>query len=69
MPIRPTFVNGIPTINGVDVTNVGRSFTSEEMTALGSSGHRYIFTERDQLGLSFSRSVRDRGRGNYRDCG
>ena len=37
VPIQPTVVNDIPTLNGVDITNIGRYFTSEEMIALGSS--------------------------------
>ena len=67
MSIQPTVVNGIPTLNSVDVINVGRSFTSEKMTALGSIGQRYIFAKREQLELSFSKSVRGSGMGTL--CG
>ena len=69
MTVQPTLINGKPTLNGVDVTYVGRSFTPEEMTALGSSEQRLVFTERDHLGITISRGSRGRGWGNYRGRG
>ncbi|MHA7927588.1 MAG: hypothetical protein ACX936_20475 [Marinobacter sp.] len=63
-----TDANGSVTYHGVDVTNVGRTFTSEEMTTLGSDGQRYVFSERDRLNLhrsgsrsSYSGSTAGRG--------
>lgn len=52
---------GITTFYGVDVTDVARTFTSQEMTTLGPRGQAYVFQERERLGLS--RSIRG-GRGN-----
>ena len=69
MTIQPTFINGIPTINGVDVSNVGRSFSNDEMGLLGPSGQKYIFTERDRLGLTSSRTDRGCAQGSFRGRG
>ena len=60
MGIQPTLINGVPTVNNVDVSNVGRSFTNDEMRMLGPGGQRYVFTEPDRLGLTISHD--DRGR-------
>jgi hypothetical protein len=61
-------VDGITTFFGVDVTDVGRTFTSQEMTTLGPRGQAYIFQERERLGIA--RSARGgrggRGRGGGR---
>lgn len=60
--------DGITTFFGVDVTDVGRTFTSQEMTTLGPRGQAYVFQERERLGLA--RTTRggrgNRGRGNGR---
>jgi hypothetical protein len=60
--------DGITTFFGVDVTDVARTFTSQEMTTLGPRGQAYVFQERERLGLS--RSTRggrgSRGRGGGR---
>ena len=69
MGLQPTLINGVPTINNVDVSNVGRSFTNDEMGMLGPSGQRYVFTERDRLGLTISRGDRGRGQGSFRGRG
>ena len=64
---EPQITDGITTFFGVDVTNVGRTFTSQEMTTLGPRGQAYIFQEREKLGLSRSaragRGARGRGGG------
>lgn len=61
-------VSGITTFFGVDVTDVGRTFTSQEMTNLGPRGQAYVFQERERLGIA--RSTRgsrgNRGRGGGR---
>ena len=44
---QPISQNGITTIFGVDVTNVGRTFSPQEMTILGPKGQRYIYAEHD----------------------
>jgi hypothetical protein len=54
--------DGITTFFGVDVTDVGRTFTSQEMSDLGPRGQAYVFQERDRLGVS--RSSQRGGRGN-----
>lgn len=59
--------DGITTFFGVDVTDVGRTFTSNEMANLGPRGQAYVFRERERLGIA--RSTRGgrgggRGRGN-----
>lgn len=36
-------------MNGVDVSDVTRMFTTEEMDKLGSAGQRYIYEQWDQL--------------------
>ena len=41
---------------GVDVTDVGRTFTNQEMSDLGPWGQAYVFQERARLGLSRGRS-------------
>ena len=41
--------NGVYTFFGVDVTNVQRRFTSEEMALLGPSGQAYVHQERERL--------------------
>jgi hypothetical protein len=60
--------DGVTTFFGVDVTDVGRTFTSQEMANLGPRGQAYIFQERERLGIARSnRSGRGgRGRGNGR---
>ena len=67
MGIQPTLINGVPTVNNVEVSNVGRSFTNDEMRMLGPGGQRYVFTKRDCLGLTIS--CGDRGRGSFRGHG
>ena len=69
MTVQPIIVNGVPTINGVDVSNVGRSFSNDEMASLGPSGQRFVFTERDRLGLSTPRGQRGRYHGSFRGRG
>ena len=57
--------NGIYTFYGVDVTDVTRWFTSQEMRMLGASGQAYIYQERDRLqggGVGGGRGTRG-GRG------
>ena len=44
--------SGITTFFGVDVTDVSRTFTSQEMNDLGPRGQAYIFQERNRLGLA-----------------
>ena len=60
--------DGTTTFFGVDVTDVGRTFTSQEMTDLGPRGQAYIFRERDRLNLNRSnrRGQGGRGRGGSR---
>ena len=53
--------DGITTFFGVDVTDVARTFTSQEMTTLGPRGQAYIFQERERLGVA--RSTGRGGRG------
>jgi hypothetical protein len=59
--------DGITTFYGVDVTDVARTFTSQEMATLGPRGQAYIFQERERLGLARSgrggRGTRGRGAG------
>ena len=52
---QPVTTDGVVTYHGVDITNVGRTFSSTEMSQLQADGRRYIFRERDRLGLSRSR--------------
>ena len=49
---QPQEIDGIITFHGVDVTDTGRSFTSQEMTQLTSQGQAYVFRTRDELGLN-----------------
>lgn len=66
---QPSTMQGITTYFGVDVTDVGRTFSPIEMTTLGSVGQRYVYTERDRLNLNRSRNStpgRGRGRGGGR---
>lgn len=60
---QPKVDDGVHTFYGVDVTDVSITFTSNEMATLGPSGQRYIYSERDRLGLS--RPGRG-GRSSYR---
>jgi hypothetical protein len=53
--------DGTTTFFGVDVTDVGRTFTREEMADLGPRGQAYIFRERDRLGLTRSSAKGGRG--------
>jgi hypothetical protein len=53
--------DGTTTVSGIDVSNVGRTFTRQEMSDLGSRGRSYIFQERQRLHLN--RSGRGSGRG------
>ena len=46
--------HGEALIHGINVTDVGRTFTGGEMYTLVSAGQAYIFQERDRLGLSRS---------------
>lgn len=55
--------DGITTFFGVDVTDVGRMFTSQEMSDLGPRGQAYIFQERDRLGITRSNRGGRGGRG------
>jgi hypothetical protein len=55
--------NGTTTFHGVDVTDVSRVFTGPEMSELGPKGQRYIFRERDRLGVSRSSRGGRGGRG------
>lgn len=55
--------DGTTTFFGVDVTDVGRTFTSQEMSDLGARGQAYIFQERDRLGTSRSTRGGRGGRG------
>ena len=61
--------NGIYTFYGVDVTDVTRRFTSQEMITLGTQGQAYIHQERARLrgqgGGRGGRGFGGRGRGNY----
>lgn len=41
--------DGTTTFFGVDVTDVGRTFTNEDMADLGPRGQAYVFRERDRL--------------------
>ena len=58
--------DGITTFFEVDVTDVGRTFSSQEMSDLGPRGQAYVFQERERLGISrANRGGRGtRGRGN-----
>lgn len=60
--------DGITTFFGVDVTDVSRTFTSQEMPFLGPRGQAYIFQERERSGTArTSRGGRGtRGRGGAR---
>jgi hypothetical protein len=64
-------IDGITTFFGVDVTDVGRTFSSQEMANLGPRGQAYVFQERERLGIARSarggRGTRGRGggRGNF----
>jgi hypothetical protein len=44
--------DGTMTLFGVDVTDVGRTFTGQEMTDLGPRGQAYVFQERERLGIA-----------------
>ena len=55
--------NGIFTFYGVDVTDVSRRFTSQEMATLGPAGQAYIHQERARLRSSGDRGGRGGGRG------
>ena len=48
---------------GVDVTDVGRTFSNQEMSDLGPRGQAYIFQERERLGISRSTRAGRGGRG------
>lgn len=65
--------DGTTTFFGVNVTDVSRTFTSQEMSDLGPRGQAYIFQERDRLGMSRStrggRGGRGRGTGTGRGTG
>ena len=67
--VQPTLMNGNPTLNGLDVTHVVRSFTPDKITVLGSNGQRFLFTERDRLELATSCGPRGSGQYNYRRHG
>ena len=58
-----THENGASIIHGVDVTEVGRTFSRGEMSTLGPMGQDYIFQERERLGLSRGNNRGGRGRG------
>jgi hypothetical protein len=58
-----TTPNGTTTFHGVDVTDVSRVFTGPEMSDLGPKGQRYVFRERDRLGVSRSGRGGRGGRG------
>ena len=58
-----THENGAAIIHGVDVTEVGRTFSGGEMSTLGPMGQAYIFQERERLGLSRGNNRGGRGRG------
>lgn len=60
--------DGITMFFGVDVTDVGRTFTNQEMATLGPHGQAYVFEERERLGLArTTRGTRgNRGRGGGR---
>ena len=66
-----TSANGTVTFFGVDITDPGRTFSPDEMTALGGAGQRYVYSERDRLNLRRAgRGGRDGrggrgGRGGY----
>jgi len=46
---------------GVDVTDVSRTFTNQEMTDLGPRGQAYIYQERARLGLTRGRRTGNSG--------
>lgn len=53
--------DGTTTFFGVDVTDVGRTFTVQEMADLGPRGQAYVFRERDRMGLSRNNNRGGRG--------
>ena len=58
--------------NGVDVSNVQRNFTQDEMDRLGPPGQRYIFEQRENLNQqrdSYGRGPGRGGRGRGRSRG
>ena len=61
--------NGVYSFYGVDVTNVNRRFSSQEMRLLGPTGQAYIYQERERLrggaspGRGGGRGFSGRGRG------
>ena len=67
---------GIMVFFGVDVTDVTRTFTPQEMNDLGARGQAYVFQERDKIngwkagaGRGGGRSNNTRGRGGGRGGG
>jgi hypothetical protein len=66
---EPKTVNGVITYNGVNVTDVGATISSEDMNRLGRTGQAYLFQERTRLGLSRGRGRGYQGRGRGRGRG
>jgi hypothetical protein len=61
------------TYNGVDVTDVHRTFSNQEMTTFGRTGQHYFFRARDDPSYGSDHGGggigRGRGRGRGRGCG